>query len=75
MFHFYEDTVIRFRIMERTQTIGSGITEVINMNDDKDLRAWADKFDVTKAKLKAAVNAVGNSPKDVESYLKKNSRK
>lgn len=75
MFHFYENTVIRFRIMERTQTIGSGITEVINMNDDKDLRAWADKFDVTKAKLKAAVNAVGNSPKDVEFYLKKNSRK
>ena len=61
--------------MEHTDTIGSVITEVINMNEDKDLRAWADKFDVTKAKLKAAVNAVGNSPKDVESYLKKNSRK
>ena len=61
--------------MEHTDTTGSGITEVINMNEDKDLRAWADKFDVTKAKLKAAVNAVGNSPKDVESYLKKNSRK
>jgi hypothetical protein len=61
--------------MESTKTTGSGITEVINMNEDKDLRAWADKFDVTKAKLKAAVNAVGNSPKDVESYLKKNSRK
>ena len=61
--------------MEHTDTTGSGITEVINMNEDKDLRAWADKFDVTKAKLKAAVNAVGNSQKDVESYLKKNSRK
>jgi hypothetical protein len=75
MFPFYENTVIRFRIMKRTQTIGSGIIEVINMDDDKDLRAWADKFDVTKAKLKAAVNAVGNSPKNVESYLKKHSRK
>ena len=61
--------------MERMQTTGSSITAVINMDEDKDLRAWADKFDVTKAKLKAAVNAVGNSPKDVESYLKKNSRK
>ena len=61
--------------MEHTDTTGSGITEVINMDDDKDLRAWADKFVVTKAKLKAAVNAVGNSPKDVESYLKKNTRK
>ena len=75
MFPFYENTVIRFRIMERIQTIGSGNTEVINMDDDEDLRVWADKFDVTKAKLKAAVNAVGNSPKDVESYLKKNTRK
>ena len=61
--------------MEPAQTTGSGTTQVINMDDDKDLRAWADKFDVTKAKLKAAVNAVGNSPKDVESYLKKKSRK
>jgi hypothetical protein len=61
--------------MEGIKTTGSGITEVINMGEDKDLRAWVDKFDVTKARLKAAVNAVGNSPKDVESYLKKNSRK
>ncbi len=61
--------------MERNGANGSGIIEVINLKEDKDLRAWADKFDVTKAKLKAAVNAVGNSPKDVESYLKKNSRK
>jgi hypothetical protein len=26
--------------MERTQTTGGGITEVINMDDDKDLMAW-----------------------------------
>ena len=45
--------------MEHTDTTGSGITEVINMNEDKDLRAWADKFDGTKAKLKAAVNSGG----------------
>jgi hypothetical protein len=51
--------------MERTQTTGSGITAVSNMSEDKDLRAWADKFYVSKAKLKAAVNVVGNSPKDV----------
>ena len=61
--------------MEPAQTTANGTTPIINMDDDKDLRAWADKFDVTKAKLQAAVNAVGNSPKDVESYLKKNSRK
>jgi hypothetical protein len=57
--------------MELTKTSGSGITEEINMSGDKDLRAWANKFDVTKVKLKAAVNAVGNYPKHVESYLKR----
>ena len=35
------------------------------------VRAWADKFHETMAKLKAAVNAMGNSPKYVELCLKK----
>lgn len=35
------------------------------------LRDWADKFGVTNAKLKAAVNTVGCSAKKVEAYLKK----
>ncbi|GAC1310299.1 MAG: hypothetical protein NVSMB24_27240 [Mucilaginibacter sp.] len=41
----WRNGVIKFRIMERTQTAGSVITEVINMSEDKDLRAWADKLD------------------------------
>lgn len=35
------------------------------------VRDWADKFGVTNAKLKAAVNTVGTSAKKVEAYLKK----
>jgi Protein of unknown function (DUF3606) len=36
---------------------------------DAELRAWADRLNVTKAKLKAAVNAAGPSAKAVEAYL------
>jgi len=41
----------------------------INNSDDAELRIWADKFGVTKVKLKAAINAVGPSAKAVEAYL------
>jgi len=53
-----------------TQTLKRG-PERINVNADNELRAWSDKLDVTKARLKAAINTVGNSVKDVEAYLKK----
>jgi hypothetical protein len=43
----------------------------INVLEDNELRAWSDKLDVTKVKLKAAVNAVGPFVKDVEAYLRK----
>lgn len=43
--------------------------QMINNNDDAELRLWADQFGVTKVKLKAAINAVGPSAKAVEAYL------
>lgn len=43
--------------------------QTINNSDDVELRMWADKFGVTKVKLKAAINAVGSSAKAVEVYL------
>lgn len=46
----------------------------INILDPDDLRRWADKFDVTNAKLKAAVNTVGTSAKKVEAYLRKSDK-
>jgi hypothetical protein len=42
----------------------------INKNQDQELREWADKFAVTKVRLKAAINAVGDPVKDLEAYLK-----
>ena len=47
------------------------VAERINALEDKELRAWSDKLDVTKVKLKAAVNAVGPFVRDVEAYLRK----
>lgn len=48
--------------------IGPG-KEMINSSDDAALRVWADRLNVTKVKLKATINAVGPSAKDVEAYL------
>jgi hypothetical protein len=50
-------------------------SDLIDTNDQNALNSWAEKFDVTKVKLKAAINAVGNKPEDVEKYLAKNKRK
>jgi hypothetical protein len=41
----------------------------ISNHDDAELRALADRLNVTKVKLKAAINAVGPSAKAVEAYL------
>jgi len=41
------------------------------MENRQEVAYWTEKLDVTKVRLKAAVNAVGNATKDVEAYLKK----
>lgn len=43
----------------------------INISDKKEVDYWTEKFDVTKVRLKAAVNAAGPEVKDVAAYLKK----
>jgi hypothetical protein len=43
--------------------------EQISKPNDTELRAWADRLNVTKVQLKAAINAVGSSAKIVEAYL------
>ncbi|SDD99289.1 Protein of unknown function [Mucilaginibacter pineti] len=43
--------------------------EPISKPNDTELRAWADRLNVTKVQLKAAINAVGSSAKIVEAYL------
>ena len=60
--------------MKDINDLGSITNELINIKDIKGLDYWSDKFDVTRAKLKAAVNAVGTSTTIVEAYLNKKKR-
>jgi hypothetical protein len=41
----------------------------INVDEDYDLRAWADKFGVDKERVQKAVRAVGADATAVERYL------
>jgi hypothetical protein len=54
--------------MENKQQATSPAKGVINTSE---IDYWTEKLDVTKVRLKAAVNAVGPAVKDVEAYLKK----
>jgi hypothetical protein len=58
--------------MDNKQKVGSPDRDLINITEAYEVRDWADKFGVTHVQLKAAVNAVGNSAKKVEAYLRKN---
>ena len=46
----------------------------INVNEDYELRDWAQKFGVSKDQLKAAVQAVGDRAEAVEKHLKTSNR-
>jgi hypothetical protein len=59
------------KFMDNKTKVGSPDKDRINVNEAYELRDWADKFGVSHAKLKAAVEAVGTSAKKVEAYLKK----
>lgn len=56
---------------DKTKVGGQDRTR-INVNEDYELRDWANKFNVTPEKLKDAVAAVGTSADAVEKYLKGN---
>lgn len=43
----------------------------IAMGEDYEVEYWTKKFGVTRERLQAAVNAVGNSADAVERYLSK----
>ena len=43
----------------------------IEVSDQKKLRDWADKLGTTTARLKSAVNIVGDSARKVKAFLNK----
>ena len=46
----------------------------INVNEAYELQYWAEKFNVSTAKLKQAVNEVGPMVANVQDYLQSNSK-
>jgi hypothetical protein len=54
---------------DKSQTGGQDRTR-ISLNEDYEVRDWANKFGVTPDQLKAAVQAVGNDAAAVEAHLK-----
>jgi len=57
--------------MDNKQHVGNPDRSRINVNEDYELKDWAEKFGVTKEQLKTAVRAVGDNAQKVEEYLKK----
>lgn len=55
---------------DNLQQRGGRDRELIDVNEDYELRDWSKKFGVTKEQLKEAVQAVGNESAKVEQYLK-----
>lgn len=57
--------------MDDKQKIVNADRARININEGYELDYWSNKFGVSKDKLKAVVQTVGNSAREVEDYLKK----
>jgi hypothetical protein len=55
---------------DKTKSGGSDRSR-INIHESYELRDWSTKFNITPEELKAAVNRVGTSAKEVEAYLHK----
>ncbi|GGH07222.1 MULTISPECIES: DUF3606 domain-containing protein [Pedobacter] len=57
--------------MDDKQKTGSADRSRININEGYELDYWSNKFGVSKDKLKAAVQTVGNAAQAVEDFLRK----
>jgi hypothetical protein len=44
----------------------------VAMGEDYEVRYWTERFGVSKERLQAAVDAVGNGAERVEEYLRQN---
>jgi hypothetical protein len=58
--------------MDNKSKTGPQDAQRVNVNEDYELRDWAEKFGVTREQLKKAVAKVGPMAKDVELELAAN---
>ena len=57
--------------MADSETDAAGLESgTIDVTDDENVRAWAEKLDVTAEQIREAVEAKGNRAADVEMHLK-----
>jgi predicted transcriptional regulator len=57
---------------DNTNNRGGQDRQRIDVNQDYELRDWAEKFSVSQEELREAVKAVGTRASDVEEYLRGN---
>lgn len=55
---------------DKTKKAGADRTR-ININESYEVDYWANKFGISKDKLKATVQIIGSNADEVEQYLKK----
>jgi hypothetical protein len=53
-----------------TSATGADDSSRIDVNEESNLRDWAEKFDATSEQIRNAVKAVGDQAADVEMHLK-----
>jgi len=57
--------------MDDKNKSGGSDRKRIDISEDYEVRDWSEKFNVSKERLKEAVEAVGTYADEVEKYLKK----
>ena len=63
--------ILKTTIMsDNKMNIGGADRRRISLDEDYEVRYWANKFGVTRDELKKVVRQVGDNPQAVEDYLK-----
>ena len=57
-------------MQERLYHTATTDRNIINLNRNEDVEYWTNRFNTTRVKLKAALNAVGSEVKNVEAWLR-----
>lgn len=57
--------------MDNKQRVGAPDRNLINVNEDYELRYWSEKFGISRDELREAVKQAGTSVEKVKAYLNK----
>ena len=57
--------------MDNKQQVGAPDRNLINVNEDYELRYWSEKFGISRDELREAVKQAGTSVEKVKAHLNK----